>query len=294
MQRAPCAARLCVASLCVLALGVSAAGGVQQALAASEGTASRPAPSEAEQQKMLAAMREYAEDYTAKLPNFICQQTTSQFEAGKKPTRWHKGDTLTSRLVFTDGREHRTLEMVNNKPVRFTGRPWRTPLTTEGEFGILLANVFDPATATSFSWAGWDIFRGQPVAKFDYSVDRQHSTLSLSLSDLAKAIVPYHGSILGDASTGAVRRITSETAAIPEQVQTKSIATTVDYDTVRIGSQDYLLPVEANVMLVTDRNNIRNEMQFQGYRKFEAESTITFGSDAADGNRGEKPHNPQP
>ncbi len=295
MQRAPCAVRLRLASFCFLVLAVSAAGSGQESLAPSGQAASRPAPSEAEQQKMLAAMREYAGEYTAKLPNFICQQTTSQFEAGKKPTHWHKGDTLTSRLVFTDGREHRTLELVNNKPVRFTGRPWRAPLTTEGEFGILLANVFDPATATSFSWAGWDTFRGQPVAKFDYSIDRQHSTLSLSLSDLAKAVVPYHGSIFGDPATGAVRRITSETATIPEQVQTKSIATTVDYDTVRIGSQDYLLPVEANVVLVTDRSNIRNEMQFQGYRKFEAESTITFGSDTGtDGSRAEKPHNPQP
>ncbi len=265
--------RLVVASFCVMGLALTLCAKPQEGSAPPQA-----APSDSDQQKMLAAMREYAGDYTAKLPNFICQQVTSQFEAGKKPKHWHQGDTLTAKLVFNGGREERNLVMVNNKPVRPGGRSRRSPLTTEGEFGILLANIFDPVTEASFSWGGWEDFRGHRVAKFDYSVDRAHSTLSLSLSDLAKAVVPYHGSVYADAASGAVYRITSETTAIPEQVQTKSIATTVDYDTVRIGSQDYLLPVQAKVLLVTDRNNIRNEMQYEAYRKFEADSTITFGS----------------
>ncbi len=235
--------------------------------------------SQEEQNRLLSAMRNYAEEYTAKLPNFICEQVTSQFEAGRKPNHWKKGDTLTSKLVFNRGREQRTLELVNNKPAHFTGRPWRTPLTTEGEFGILLANVFDPVTEAKFSWDGWDTIKGHRVAKFNYSVDREHSTLSLSLSDLAKAIVPYHGSVYGEPESGAVWHITSETASIPEQVQTKSIATTIEYDQVTIGAQAYLLPVEANVLMVTDSSHIRNEMSFQGYRKFEAESTIKFGGE---------------
>lgn len=239
-------------------------------------------PSEAEQKHLLDSMRDYADQYTEKLPNFICQQVTEQYEAGKKPTHWRKGDTLTAKLVFNQGHEQRTLEQVNNKPTRFTGRPWRTPLTTEGEFGILLSNVFEPSTEAQFSWSGWDTFHGRQVAKFDYSVAREHSTLSLSLSDLAKAIVAYHGSVYADPASGAVWRITSESSVIPDSVRTKSIATTIDYDAVKIGSQNYLLPVAATVLMITDANHIRNEMQFQNYRKFEAESTITFGSEASD------------
>ena len=129
-------------------------------------------PSQADQERVLLAMRNYAEEYGAKLPNFICEQITSQFEAGRKPTHWHKGDILTAKLVFTGGKEQRTLELVNNKPPQLGGRRWRTPLTTEGEFGILLGNIFDPVTEAKFSWDGWDNFRGHRVAKFNYSVDR--------------------------------------------------------------------------------------------------------------------------
>lgn len=235
------------------------------------------APTDAEQQRILGAMRNYAEDYTDKLPNFICEQVTSQFEAGRKPTHWHKGDTLTSKLVFNAGKEKRTLELVNNKAPQLNGRRWRRPLTTEGEFGILLYKIFDPATETKFSWEGWDTIRGHRLAKFSYAVDREHSTMSLS--DLATAVVPYHGEIDGDPQTGALWRVTSETTAIPDQVRIKSIVTSIDYDNVSIGSQAYLLPVQATVSMVTDSNNIRNELQFQGYRKFGAESTITFGGD---------------
>ncbi|MDQ2712957.1 MAG: hypothetical protein M3Y24_12155 [Acidobacteriota bacterium] len=273
-------ARFAKQSIVVLCLGACAlAGSAHPQEQVSAHPQMNETPSQAEQEQTLLGMRNYAEDYTAKLPNFICEQVTSQFEAGRKPNHWKKGDTLTSKLVFNRGREQRTLELVNNKPAHFNGRPWRTPLTTEGEFGILLANIFDPVTEAKFSWDGWDTVRGHRVAKFNYSVDREHSTLSLSLSDLAKAIVPYHGSVYGDPESGAVWHITSETASIPEQVQTKSIATTIDYDQVTIGSQAYLLPVEANVLMVTDATHVRNEMRFQGYRKFEAESTIKFGGE---------------
>lgn len=238
------------------------------------------APSQAEQDRMLAAMRNYADEYTEKLPNFICQQTTSQYEAGRKPARWRKGDTLTSKLVFNAGREERKLEAVNNKPIALNTRAYRAPLTTAGEFGMWLSNIFNPATETKFSWAGWEELRGKRMAKFDYAVSQEHSTLSLTLSDLAKAVVAYHGSVYANPETGNVFRVITQTSDIPANIRTRSTATTIDYDAVKIGSQNYVLPVSAEVLMVTDNNHIRNVMEFGAYRKFEAESTITFGTES--------------
>lgn len=230
------------------------------------------------QQKMLADMRAYAEQYLAGLPNFLCEQVTRQYEAGKKPVHWRKGDILTSRLLFSDGKEQRTLELVNDKPVRPGSKVWRTPLQTSGEFGILLANVFEPATDASFAWKGWELLRGRRLAVFDYSVDLPHSTLTLSLSDLAKATVPYRGTVYADPETGAVWRITDFATDLPREVQTKSISTVIDYDNVLIGDKTYLLPVEADIWLTTNRNNVRNELEFRDYRKFETDSVIKFAS----------------
>jgi hypothetical protein len=245
-------------------------------------------PSDADQQKMLSAITRYAGDYLSKLPDFICRQITEEFLADKNGKHWHKHDTLTAKLVFSNGREQRTLELVNNKQVRDNRARLHAPLSTEGEFGILLSKIFDDASQAKFSWNGWDTVRGHRVARFDYAIDRAHS--SMSLTNYIKAVVPYHGSVYGDPDTGAVWRVTSGATEIPEAVQIKSIATTVEYDEVPIGNQKYLLPANASVLLAATQDQTRNDMQFTDYRKFEAESTITFGGD------GQKPaaQKPQP
>jgi hypothetical protein len=236
-------------------------------------------PSQSAQQKILDDMRVYAGDYISHLPNFICQQVTQQLETGKKLKKWHKGDTIVSKLVFSEGKEKRSLESVNDKPAQ-ASRFVRRPLVTEGEFGVLLANVFNEKTEAAFSWSGWQMLRGRRVAVFDFDVAKEHSTLRLSLSDLAHATVPYRGSVFADPSTGAVLRITNSAYDIPPDVRTKSIATTIDYDPVSIAGQDYLLPIEASVLLDTGSHHVWNRMEFRGYRKFEADSTIIFGSEA--------------
>ncbi len=248
-----------------------------------QGQTAPATPSSAAQQKLLASLRQYAGRYVDNLPNFICEQVTRQFEAGKKPKHWHKGDTLTAKLVYNEGREERTLEFVNNRPVTTHPGFWRRPLVTEGEFGMLMERVFGSITDADFTWAGWQLIRGRWLAEFDYAIDKQHSTLSLTLGDTVKAIVPYHGSVYADPNTGAIWRITSNPADIPPELQTRSIATVIDYDDVTIGGQSYVLPAQAVVVLVTLSNHIRNEIYFTNYRKFEAESRITYAPGSGSG-----------
>lgn len=248
-------------------------------LASGQSDIGRSPPNPAEQDELLAAMGQYAEQYVSNLPNFLCQQNVQQFEAGRKPTHWRKGDTLTFRLTFNEGREDHSLERVNDKPIWVGQRGWRTPLITEGEFGLLLSRVFAPESHASFAWSGWEFFRGKTVAVFQYSVAREHSSLKLTLSDIARAIVPYYGLVYADPANGAIWRITSNASDIPPEVRTKNISTVIEYEKVPIGSQSFLLPVRANVQLTTTSGHMRNEIRFDGYRKFETDSTITYSSD---------------
>jgi hypothetical protein len=241
------------------------------------------APDPAEQDRLLAAMHEYADHYISTLPNFICTQVTRQLEAAKKSDRWHKGDTLTTTLMFIGGREQRKLALVNGKPVEPGPKRWHTPLITEGEFAILLSRVLGAESQAYFTWSRWETLRGKRLAVFDYSVDKRHSTLTLSLSDLAKATVPYNGSVWGDPATGAVWRITDAATNIPPALLTRAISTTIDYDEVLIGEKKYLLPIEASASLLLQNKKVRNEMEFQGYRKFEADTVITFGPENTKG-----------
>jgi hypothetical protein len=235
-------------------------------------------PDTAEQERLLNAMRGYAEQYIENLPNFICEQVTRQYQAGRKPNRWHAGDVLTSKLLFSEGQEQRSLERVNDRPIRPGARPWRMPLQTEGEFGILLANIFSTASEAAFAWKGWEVVRGRRLAVFDFSIDVEHSTLILNRSDLAKATVAFHGTVYGDPETGAIWRITDAASDLPKEVQTRSISTAIDYHQVAIGEKSYLLPVQASIWVATEANNIRNDLEFRNYRKFETDSVIKFAS----------------
>lgn len=239
----------------------------------------QPAPTPDEQDRILESMHRYSAQYISSLPNFLCIQVTRQFEAGVKSERWHEGDTLTSKLSFNLGLEQRSLYLVNGKPVE-RDRRHISPLTTEGEFGILLSRVLGPDSEASFTWSDWETVHGKRLAVFDFAVDQRHSTLSLTLSDLARAIVPYEGSVYGDPSTGVIWRISDKATKIPGQLRTREIATTIDYDEIAIGEKKYLLPTAATVFLLLETKKVRNEMEFRDYRKFEADSSITFGEEA--------------
>ena len=240
-------------------------------------------PTAGEQRKMLDNMRSYATHYVANLPNFFCAQVVHQYEAGRKPDHWKKGDSLTSKLIFSQGKEIRDLELVNDKPVK-PGRFVRRPLETEGEFGILLANVLDDDSDANITWNRWETLRGKQLAVFTYDIDRAHSTLSLSLSSVGTAIVPYAGEIFADPDTGTVWRITNVPYDIPSGVLTRSIVTIIDYGSVTISDRSYFLPVQASVRLDTGASNVMNQSEFRDYRKFETDSKITFATADSDPN----------
>ncbi len=243
--------------------------------------ASQPQPGPPDQ--LLEAMRAYVEHYVANLPNFICLQTIEQFESGRKKERWVKRNTTVFRLVFDGEHEKRSVELVNGHPPRpGKQKVARGPLVTEGEFAILLSNVFEPGSNTKFEWKGWTDFGGRRLAAYDYSIDQTHSTLKLSLSDLAQAVLPYHGSVYADPANGAIWHISDEANEIPPEIKTRSIATSVDYRAVTLGDAVHLLPDRASVEVATGAGYIRNDLYFKNYQKFEAQSTITFGSNDSD------------
>jgi hypothetical protein len=237
-----------------------------------------PSPSPEQQSAMLTAMKTYAQQYVRTLPDFLCVQETEQFRSGTNLKHWKKGETLTARLAYVDGHEKRTLQLVNGKPPQFHVSGWHMPLSTEGEFGDMLERAFADDSHASFKWVRWDTVQGKRVAVFDYSIEQQHSTLKLTASDLASAILPYHGSVYADPVTGVIWRISDDANKMPPDLRTYEIGTTVDYDSISIGDNSYVLPVHASVLCRTFTASMRNEIYFRDYRKFEAESTLKFNT----------------
>src|SRR6202034_102946 len=111
-----------------------------------------------------------------------------------------------------------------------------------------------------------------------FAIDIEHSTVALTLDDLVKAVLAYHETVYANPETGAIWRITDTADDLPKKLHTKSISRSIDYDRVLIGEKRYLLPLQAGIWAVTDTNNVRNELEFRNYRKFETDSVIKYAA----------------
>ncbi len=157
-------------------------------------------------------------------------------------------------------------------------RSWRSPLVSEGEFGNLLNSVLGPSSKATFLWRGWNTAGEKHVGVFEYQVDQQNSSLRLTLGSI-ETVVAFHGLVYADETSGTVWRITNEAGDFPSELRTKSISRSVDYGEILIGANRYVLPVHATVLLDTGTGKIRNDLRFEAYREFEADSRISFTGD---------------
>ena len=88
--------------------------------------------------------------------------------------------------------------------------------------------------------------------------------------------VAYHGRVFIDDETGMVRRLTIEGTGLPKDYGLQSPSLSLDYGMVKIGEEDYLLPLRSVLQLRQAKVFVRNEAVFRGYRKFGAESRIKY------------------
>ncbi len=90
----------------------------------------------------------------------------------------------------------------------------------------------------------------------------------------------YKGKIWIDKETRRVLRIEQTAVGIPRDFDFDTQESSLEYGFVNIDGRSYLLPVESiNVACGTGTSNCsKNRIEFRNYRKFSAESSITFGN----------------
>ena len=90
----------------------------------------------------------------------------------------------------------------------------------------------------------------------------------------------YSGSVWIDKQTSRVLRIEQEGRGMPLLFPFDTVETSVDYGFVRlVANEEYLLPVESETLNCQRGTSLcaRNKIEFRNYRKFGAQSSITFG-----------------
>ncbi len=236
-----------------------------------------PPPSEDEQARIIDEARRTALEYTDGLPDFVCLQITRRYlDPSGLEMDWLKYDEIKTRVSYFEHHENYEVLSVNNK---LTGRSMHElgGATSTGEFGSMLAQLFEPATATRFQWARHSLLRGRHVYVFHFQVPRTRSRWSLSYQPTREVIITgYQGLIYIGKEAERVLRIVTSAYDIPAGFPIQEARTRLDYDYTEIAGREFLLPLKAQVRMRQEKKLIRNDVEFRLYRKFSAEATITF------------------
>lgn len=260
----------------------------------------QPEPTASEREELLRKVFEYAHSYGRRLPDFLCTETTRFYESGhqtvnrgssrkvKKAGAWRLDQTVTEEVSFYQGRENYKTKLVNGQPnsqAISEIRAW----FTRGEFGTVLAMTFAPSSQAQFKWDHWEMLHKERLAVFTFYVTRDHShyevccvsTGTLTVGGVRKKrfrrwVSAYRGLVYVDPHTGIIARFTYQNVDIPSWVDLDGAGNLLDYSPTTIGDQSYWLPGKAVHYTTIGNFRTRHETEFSNYRKFKADSTITF------------------
>jgi len=147
-----------------------------------------------------------------------------------------------------------------------------------------MRQIFEPAAAAELRWDHWTTLRRRRAHVFAFEVKTANSQyrIDVKLLDgpLETARLGQRGLIYVDRDTRMVLRIVADAEGIPPQFPVQKATSILDYAFTEIGGREFLLPLHALARMQTGALDTKNEVEFQSYRKFNGEATITY--DGAD------------
>jgi hypothetical protein len=237
--------------------------------------ATLPPPPPAQQSRIIDEARQIALGYTKSLPDFICLQVTRRYYDPSGLEFFQLADTVAARLSYFDQKEDYKVVSVNGAltDVRYDQLGGAT---STGEFGTLLKEIFEPATEAKFTWERWAKLRGRVAHVYTYEVRQAKSKWHISWQRQLDYVPAYRGLLYIDRDVPVVLRVTLEAQGIPPSFPIQEARTMLDYDYTDIAGRDFLLPMRAEMRMREGKILVKNSVEFRNYRKFGADTTITF------------------
>ena len=221
--------------------------------------------------------REAAFSFSETLPNYVVKQITNRYQTGASRggrTSWQPLDIVTTDLIYEDGKERYTNIMVNGKPTKYIEQ---TGSWSEGEFASMLQAILAPGTNADFRNQRSTTFANRAAYRYDYTVEQPRSTWTLH-ADGQTYSPSYTGAIWVDKATSRVLRIEIAARNLPRNFPLDTAESSIDYDFVLISDQKVLLPAHAESLSCIRGTSdcTRNTTDFRDYKKYGAETNITF------------------
>ncbi len=225
---------------------------------------------------LIQKARTAAESFSEKLPNYVCKQHMARFASTAHPADWKAVDVVSADVVYEGGQESYRNLAINGKPVKKTMEQLDGAWST-GEFGTMLRDLFSSATAADFRVSRESTIAGLRARVYSFEVEKPRSHWRVQVA--SQSINPaYKGSVWIDPSNTRVLRIEMQARSLPSQFPMDTVESAVDYQYLRIGTGEFLLPVHAETLSCQRGSNncSRNTIDFRNYHKYDAQSNITF------------------
>jgi hypothetical protein len=224
---------------------------------------------------ILSAIRQYALSYTSGLPNFTCAQMIRRFTSPAiGPRLRSQTDFIEEQLSFIEHREIHKITKINGTPAANLD-PRQVPgAYSQGEFGNLLDQIFEPATQTAFEFDRSTRINGRRMNVVAFRVPQTHG---YGLVEAHKTTISaYQGFVYAEEQSNTVMRIRMHCVGLPANSEFKSVELTVDYKRTPVAGQEFILPSHYSLHARRVDGDLIHDADYKSYRRFDADATIQF------------------
>ena len=144
-----------------------------------------------------------------------------------------------------------------------------------GAFGTYLLGVFENPHVV-FLYAGEKLSGATPVMEYSFRVPLEASRYRVKVGEDWQPVA-YDGTFWVDPVSLDLRRLTIHSAELPPTTTICDATTTLDYQTLRVGDSELLLPRQSQLQIVLESTReTNNTTTFSGCREYQAESALLF------------------
>jgi hypothetical protein len=240
---------------------------------------------------LIDAARQSAADLAQQLPAYTVTRTSTRTRGLRSvlnytpeaAVKWKpKPDDLVSDVVTTSGANTiGTRQIFTNIVVNGT-RAKEPPagLSSPTDLATQMLGILAPESYSVFKNKRQELVDARPLWRYDFSITQPYSTWHIDAHDdtglgsIVHYAPAYGGAIWIDQDTGQVRRTRMQAGKLPDYFPHDIIEIVTNYDLVRIGAEQYLMPIHSDAYTCQHNANLcfKDETIFTNYRKSEGAS----------------------
>jgi hypothetical protein len=156
----------------------------------------------------------------------------------------------------------------------------RVGSTSTGAFGSFLNAIF-MSEGASYEYKGESQRQGRRALEYAFVVPLWRTSYVVANQAVSRR-TPYSGAFAVDAETLDLSHLEIHADSLAPELQMCELTTTLDYAHIRMNNVDFLLPSEAESLVInTDGHESLNRTVFSGCHQFMGESKLIFDDSAA-------------